>query len=235
MQAVILAAGRGTRMGGLTESAPKGLLRVAKKTLLEYEFDSLPEEVDEIILVVGYRGDMIREHFGSEYRGKRIVYVEQEVLDGTAGALWRAKDILKNRFIVMMGDDLYSRNDISQCLSATNVWALLVQEIPKMGMKGKVESDALGNIIQVKEGNNGDQPGFVSKNLFVLDTRIFDCPLVPKAAGNEEYGLPQTAIAAATRLGLSFKAVTGENWIQINGPEDLKQAEGALKKTGLMA
>ena len=75
MQVVILAAGRGTRMGGLTERVPKSLLEVAGKTLLEHKFDILPDDVDEIIIVVGYLGDKIREWYGDGYHSKRIQYL----------------------------------------------------------------------------------------------------------------------------------------------------------------
>src|SRR3989338_3733767 len=109
MQAVILAAVRGTRMKELTEGTPKALLEISGKPLLQYEFDSLPEVVDEVIIIVGYMGSMIQQRFGGIYKDKKIFYVEQDVLDGTAGALWRAKDILSDRFLVMMADDLYGR------------------------------------------------------------------------------------------------------------------------------
>src|SRR5215212_8859235 len=109
MQAVILAAGRGTRMVELTTEVPKPMLEVSGKTLLEYKFDALPEEVAEVIIIVGYLGSVIQRRFGGEYKGKKLFYVEQEELNGTAGALWHAKDILKDRFIVMMGDDIYTK------------------------------------------------------------------------------------------------------------------------------
>src|SRR5437016_4983418 len=109
MQAVILAAGHGTRMVELTQSVPKPMLTVAGKPLLEYKLDALPEKIDEVIIIVGYLGGVIQKHFGGLYDNKRILYVEQEKLDGTAGALWCAKDILHDRYLVMMGDDIYAK------------------------------------------------------------------------------------------------------------------------------
>src|ERR1700689_506521 len=109
MQTVILAAGRGTRMGALTESTPKPLLEVAGKTLLEHKLDMLPYDVDEVIIIVGYLGGEIQKRFGGTYKDKHIFYVEQEKLDGTAGALWQARSVLEGQFLVMMGDDLYAK------------------------------------------------------------------------------------------------------------------------------
>jgi bifunctional UDP-N-acetylglucosamine pyrophosphorylase/glucosamine-1-phosphate N-acetyltransferase len=65
MQAVILAAGKGTRMQPLTLTRPKQLVEAAGKPLIEHIVSSLPEEIDEIILVIGYLGNMIIEHCGS--------------------------------------------------------------------------------------------------------------------------------------------------------------------------
>ena len=60
MQVVILAAGRGTRMGDLTSDTPKPLLKVKDKTLLEYKLDVLPDSISEVIFVIGYKQEQIR-------------------------------------------------------------------------------------------------------------------------------------------------------------------------------
>lgn len=227
MQAVILAAGRGTRMGELTETVPKPLLEVNGKTLLEHEFDVLPENVDEVVLVVGYLGSVIQQRYGGLYSGKRILYVEQETLDGTAAALWRAKDILEERFIVMMSDDLYGRDDINKCLEKDD-WVTLVQKRGAIRSKGKVEVDEHNLILRITEGNHGDIPGLLGTNFFVLDTRLFEYPMVPKSEGSNEYGLPQTIIAASEKSGIPFYAIEGTSWFEITDPEDLKKAEEFL-------
>ena len=231
MQAVILAAGRGTRMKELTQEMPKALLEVAGEPILQYAFDALPDSVDEVIVVVGYMGGVIQQRFGGEYKGKRILYVEQDVLDGTAGALWRAQEILKDRFVVMMADDLYATSEIQKCIDAGE-WVELVQHRDAIRSKGKVEIDKHKNIVRIVEGNHGEVPGLLGTNLFVLDTRVFDFPLVPKTEGSEEYGLPQTIISAAKELGIVFRAVEGKLWLEITEPEDLQKAEEILAARG---
>lgn len=224
MQAVVLAAGRGTRMGELTASTPKVLLEVGGKTLLEHKLDILPNDVDEIILIVGYFGSTIQSRFGGVYGDKKILYVEQERLDGTAGALWRARSILKDQFLVMMGDDIYSQEDIIRCVSKTGGWTMLVQEMEHMNMGGRVSTDKKGNIVGVEEGDYAGKPGLINTNMFMLDTRIFNSPMVLKATGSDEFGLPQTAVTAAKKQGIPFYAIPATFWIQITTPEDLQKA-----------
>ena len=62
MQAVILAAGEGLRLSPLSEAVPKCLLKIGKKTLLEYTFSQLPSEIREVILVVGHLKNQIKKH-----------------------------------------------------------------------------------------------------------------------------------------------------------------------------
>src|SRR4051812_34627957 len=104
MQAIILAAGRGSRMGELSKQIPKPMIVVAGKTLLQHKIEALPPEVNEIVIIVGHLSGYITSHFGSEYQGRKITFVEQNELLGTAAALFMAKDLVKGRFISMMGD-----------------------------------------------------------------------------------------------------------------------------------
>ena len=234
MQAVILAAGRGTRMVELTESVPKPMLDVGGKPLLEYKLEALPEEVDEVIIIVGYLGSTIQKHFGGSYAGKRIFYVEQEELNGTAGALWDAKDILKDRFLVMAGDDIYTKEDMEAVIAPGDCWRLLTQQLSEMYRAGRVELDEQGRITDIIESSKEDEmrkaSGLASTSMFLLDKRIFEAPLVPKHEGSLEFGLPQTVMAAARSLGIRFEPVFTDQWIQITAPKDLVYAAEILKK-----
>lgn len=234
MQAIILAAGRGTRMDELTTATPKPMLPVAGRPLLEYKIDALPDSIDEVILIVGYLKDVIKRHFGAVYGGKRVRYIEQGELNGTAGALWSAKEMLHDRFLVMMGDDIYWSGDIETCIGKEDSWTLLVQELPQMHRAGNVKLDAEGRIGEIIESSIEDadrlEPGIASTNLYVLDTRIFSCPLLPKHADSLEYGLPQTAVNAAHLLGVPFEPIFTDKWIQITTPKDLVFAAEMLKK-----
>ena len=225
-----MAAGRGARMGVLTDDKPKVILEVAGKTLLEHKFDALPQEVDEILLIVGYRGGLIQKKFGGEYHDKRLVYVEQDKLDGTAGALWRAKGLLRDRFLVLNGDDIYGAEDIAKVI-ATPDWAMGVSTQEHIRTGGSVEVDAESHIVSIVEnhGENG-ATGLVGTNLFLFDMRLFSQQMVPKAPGSDEFGLPQTAIAAAKSLGIPFYALPATSWLQITSAEDLAKAEETLNK-----
>lgn len=227
MQAVILAAGRGTRMGSLVENIPKPMLQVNGKNLLEYKLDALPDEVQEVIFIVGYKGEVIRNYFGSEFGGRRISYVEQEVIDGTAGALWRARDLLHDRFVVMMGDDIYAADDVRACI-ANDDWSLVVQATDSERAGGAVEVTADQQITGITEGVHGGRR-FASTSLFVLDMRLFEFPMLPKAEGSTEFGLPQTVVAASQQSGIPFYAVDCSFWLQITAPEDLEKASELLK------
>ena len=230
MQAVILAAGRGTRMVELTESVPKPMLDVGGKPLLEYKLEAMPDEIDEVVLIVGYLGDVIRKHFGNGFARKRIQYVEQKELDGTAGALWKAKDLLHERFLVLMGDDIYAHEDIEACIAPGEVWRLLVQQVPELHRAGDVQLGDDGSISEIIEGDRRSEPGLASTNMFLLDTRLFAAPMVPKQLGSLEFGLPQTAVAASRSLKVRFEPVFTDKWIQITAPKDLVTAAEILKK-----
>ena len=225
MQAVIFAAGRGTRMKEMTDNMPKSMLSIASKPLLERKIEALPGSIDEVVLIVGYLGSTIQKHFGGEFAGKKIFYIEQEQLSGTADALWRAQPVLKDRFLAMNGDDLYATEDLETCM--TYEWSMLVEKRDPLLSGGKVFVDEDNRITDVVEGTHRGA-GLINAGAYVLDTRVFQYPLVQKAPGSDEYGLPQTILGAVRDLEVAFIAVPTTFWIQITAPEDLKKAEEML-------
>ncbi|OGG55893.1 hypothetical protein A3D71_03425 [Candidatus Kaiserbacteria bacterium RIFCSPHIGHO2_02_FULL_55_20] len=230
MQAVILAAGRGTRMEELTTAVPKPMLVVDGRTLIEHKLDALPEEIQEVVLITGHLSDVIKTRYKGSYRGRALTYVDQGDLNGTAGALWAAQDVLKDRFLVLNGDDIFDSEDLKKCAEESSSWKLLVQQMPEMHRAGSVELDDNANIAAIIEGDLGVEPGLASTNMFALDTRLFSQPRVPKQEGSLEYGLPQTVVAAAKALGVRLEPVFTSDWIQVNAPGDLTKAAEILKK-----
>ncbi|TSC67957.1 MAG: bifunctional UDP-N-acetylglucosamine pyrophosphorylase / Glucosamine-1-phosphate N-acetyltransferase [Parcubacteria group bacterium Gr01-1014_72] len=226
MKAVILAAGRGKRMNHLTNETPKPLLTVKGKTLLRHKLDALPREISEVIIIVGYFGDKIRKHLGDSYGGRKITYVEQGTLDGTAGALHAAKHLLQDgHFLVMMGDDLYGAADISRML--LHPWALLAERV-KMPKRGARVVLGEGNRIERIEERAELTPGeYNNTGLYMLGPKFFEYPLV--ACSPDEFGLPQTLVQAVRDV--SVRVVEATEWFQITAPEDILAAEKFLQKT----
>ena len=215
-------------MGSLTDATPKCLLQVAGKTLLEHKLDALPDEIDEVIIVVGYLGSKIHDFIGGIYNDKRVLYEEEEnPTSGSAAALWRAKDILKGKFLVMNGDNLYARDDMEKCL--THDWAVLVKEVPTI-RTGAVTVDKTNRVTGIAENTeHKGKKGYANTGLYALDTRIFNYTPVPKAAGSSELGLPQTMVQAAKDIRI--EAVPATFWAEIKSPEDLEKAAQMLEKT----
>ena len=224
MQAVILAAGRGTRMGELTNGTPKPLLKVLGKTLLERKLDELPEKISEIIVIIGYHGEQIIESLGDQYKDKKISYVWQKELKGTADAVWQAKDILKDRFIVLMGDDIYCKEDIDACLKED--WAILVKEVEFLEAGGKIVLNSDGSVKDIIEGSHHhEHHALVNSGLYVLGTEIFDYQMV-QIPGKTEFGLPQTLLQLVSKFPI--KVVKSKFWLSQTAPEDLESAEKEL-------
>ncbi|HMO49983.1 MAG TPA: NTP transferase domain-containing protein [Kiritimatiellia bacterium] len=108
MQTVILAGGKGTRIASVAGDLPKILVPVAGKPFVEHQFDLLRAcGYSEVLLSIGYRGDVIRGYVGNGSRfGMKVAYVEEspDALKGTGGALVHALDALQTEFMLLYGD-----------------------------------------------------------------------------------------------------------------------------------
>lgn len=219
MKVVILAAGRGTRMQHLTTDTPKPLLLYRNKTLIEHKLEALPDHIGEVIIVVGHMGEKIRKHFGDSWNGKNISYAEQSEMLGTAHALFAAKGLLDEPFIVLMGDDLYGKEDLD-ALSKESGWAIVVENSEELQSGGKIIQNDDGTLREIVEDKDGLIPyNLVYTGACLLTPEIFDMEMT-RLQNSKEFGLPQTFAKAASERPIKIHHAT--HWKRITSPEDLE-------------
>ena len=208
-------------MGDLTKDTPKPLLIDSKtgKTLLEERLEELPDQISEIIIVVGYKGEQIKEKIGNEFNQKKITYVTQDDLNGTAGALYTAKDILHDDFLVIAGDDKYKKHDLEKLISSQHDTAILASKIDtnipqkRYGIL-KVSGDT---VIDVVENQKAEGVDLVNTGAYKLNDTYFGHDPVRAGNDSDEMGLPQTVI----KMG-DTGVVEAEDWSKVDYPEDLQ-------------
>ncbi len=223
MQAVILAAGEGRRMRPLTLERPKPLVVVAGRPLLERIVDALPAEVDELILIVGYKGDMIRSRFGDSYKGRRIRYAYQWMPAGTAHALSMARPLLGDgKFILMFADDIHGARAIAASLEYP--LAVLAATHPEPSKFGVIELNADGTLANIVEKPKVPLTNLVSTGAMVLDSRIFQYEAPRHESGEYYMTDPFSSLAKEHPV----MVVEQDLWIPVGCPEDIKIAEEKL-------
>ena len=109
MKIVIMAGGRGTRIAEVNSEVPKPMIPIMGKPILEYEIECLKQQgYKDIILVIGYLGQVVQDYFGDGAKfGVSIEYVVEESPLGTAGALYLLKDKIKEDFLLLNGDIIF--------------------------------------------------------------------------------------------------------------------------------
>lgn len=212
-------------MGEMTNDVPKPLLKISGRPILEYTLANLPREINEVIFVIGYLGHKIKNHFGAKHQGRDLQYIWQLSPSGTGGALWQIRKTLHGKFIVLMGDDLYHHKDLKKILK--HDLAVLVKEIEEPSRFGVIEVDARGHLVQIVEKPAEPKSNLVNAGVYVLDSRIFNYPLVP-IYGGTEFGLPQTLAQMADKY--KIKVEYAEVWHPNTKGEDLKKAEEIVRK-----
>jgi bifunctional UDP-N-acetylglucosamine pyrophosphorylase/glucosamine-1-phosphate N-acetyltransferase len=170
MKGVILAAGKSTRSYPLTVDKPKSLIKVAGRSIIEHQLENLRGLVSEVVIVVGFKKDKIMEAIGQKFQEMKIVYAEQKEQLGTGHALLAAEPYLTEDFVVMMGDDIYSRENTE----------LLTKEKPSLLSK-EVDNPSIYGVWKEKDGfvsgfyEKPEKPisNLANCGLYLLEPEIF--------------------------------------------------------------
>ncbi len=227
-QAVILAAGRGTRMGSMTHDIPKPMLPIHGRPMIDHILERLQKAgIERFLIVIGYHGETIQEHFGKE-NSVSVEFVRQNPVNGTGSGALLAQDFARRQpFLLTYGDILC---DPSEYLRATSILsgdpstaaviAVKAVDDPWQGAAVYEESGRITQIIE-KPPKGTSTTRWNSAGFYVFRPVIFEylARLGPSPRG--EYELT-SALDSMLLDGLDLRVspIEGE-WRDVGRPEDL--------------
>jgi UDP-N-acetylglucosamine diphosphorylase / glucose-1-phosphate thymidylyltransferase / UDP-N-acetylgalactosamine diphosphorylase / glucosamine-1-phosphate N-acetyltransferase / galactosamine-1-phosphate N-acetyltransferase len=226
--AVLLAAGRGTRMRDLTADIPKPMIKVRGKPILLHIVEGLQTAgIKNFLIIVGYHGDTVREYFGDgTCFGLRISYATQVVQDGTGRVVDLARDFTENvPFVLSYGDILVDPHNYKSIADlGDDVEAIIsVKRDEDVSKGGAVFLNKQMELIDLREK---PKPGektspWYNAGLYAFRPSIFEFTARLQPSPRGEYELTD-AIRELAQSGKKVKALelTGE-WADVRDPEIL--------------
>jgi NDP-sugar pyrophosphorylase family protein len=232
MKAVILAAGKGKRMGELTAKLPKPMVEVEGKPVLEYIVEGLRDEakITDFFIITGWCGNVIRDHFGDGKRWKvNIAYGEQVVQDGTGKAPELAREwVSKDRFLLTYGDILLRPpTDYALLVAAFHEDGVIaVKDGEDLTKGGAVVLDSDGFMIDlVEKGASSQVPAnaYYNAGIYLLTPRIFAYTARLEKSPRGEYEFTD-ALMAGVKAGDRLRGVTlRREWADVRDPSVLAE------------
>ena len=222
MDAIILAAGLGTRLRPHTLTTPKPLLPIQGRPILDWTLDALPRSVERVVIVVNYLADQIENYLKSQKHCSNWIVVRQNEPRGTGDALRSCRgQIAAERFFVLNGDDLYGAADLD-ALGRTPAGVLVhpVDEPRKFGIVFATPDGMLDRLVE-KPPLDGRQMANIGAYMFPRWAMDVELPLSPR--GEYEITDAVTAVAAAE----PFHVVSASFWLPIGTIEAWEKAQSA--------
>lgn len=222
MQAVIMAGGKGTRLQSVAKDIPKPMVEILNKPILEYQIESLKASgIKDIILIVGYLGEIIKGYFkdGTNWN-VNIDYIVEDKPLGTAGALYYLKDKIKNDFILIFGDlllDIDWNRFMEYHKSKGGIITLYGHPNTHPYDSDIIVSDSNGKVLNIEEKNaerNFYYHNFVNAGIYCLNPILFEMVKKP-----EKIDLEKNIIAGQIEYGTVYSYKAAEYVHDIGVPD----------------
>ncbi|MDP9291585.1 MAG: nucleotidyltransferase family protein [Verrucomicrobiota bacterium] len=228
-KAVLLAAGRGTRMRELTDDLPKPMIAVRGKPILSHIIEGLTAAgIERVLIVVGYRADVVRDFFGNGSQfGIEIEYVTQVVQDGTGRVVELGRDFCAgDPFILSYGDILVDpRNYHSLAQLGPEEAIICVKKNEDVSKGGAVFLNEKFELTDLREKPKPGEPTspWYNAGIYLFRPSIFEFTARLERSPRGEYELTD-AIRALALDGKTVKGLelTGE-WADVRDPEVLHE------------
>jgi bifunctional UDP-N-acetylglucosamine pyrophosphorylase/glucosamine-1-phosphate N-acetyltransferase len=220
MDAVVLAAGLGTRLRPHTLQTPKPLLPVQGRPILDWALGALPPVIDRVVVVVHYLADQVETYLHGQKHIRQWATVFQDKPQGTGDALRMCRDHLSaDRFLVVNGDDLYGAADLAALSGcAAGLLVQMMNEPRRFGIAFLKPDGTLDRLVE-KPNLNGRFPA--NTGAYLLPRQVFDIELKLSARG--EYEITDYVSALAARG--PFQVIQAKFWLPIGTTEVWQKAQ----------
>ena len=152
MKVIIPLAGKGTRLRPHTLTVPKPMLRVAGKPVMDYVLDDVRKagDIDEVIYITGHLKEAVELHARSAYPDMKASFIEQQVQDGTAGAVGLARSHVDQPVLIIFVDTIFDADlsVIKTCTDDGILWTKVVDDWQRYGV---IVADEAGYMTQIVE------------------------------------------------------------------------------------
>ncbi len=229
MKAIVLAAGRGTRLGNKTEQLPKALLDISGRPLLEYTLDFLAgAEWEEIIIVGGFEFETFAQYL--KKRPDITLLQNKDFHSGNIVTLKTARQHLNDGFLLMNADHIYPKTFLSQLLQhRSGVVAACDFDRDLVADDMKVWEEPKGQIKSIHKKLAAFNGGYIGMTLVNQDSlanylQAFDLVCTQRPEASVEEVLQQLADQGTPPR---IADLSGSRWYEIDTPQDLKVAEDA--------
>jgi len=220
MDAIILAAGLGTRLRPHTLTTPKPLLAIRGRPILDWTLAALPKAVNRVVVVTHYLAEQMESYLQQQTHFRDWVTVFQQTPRGTGDAFKSCRNSVKaDRYLVLNGDDLYGASDLARL--AEKPMGMLVHAVDEPRKFGIVFSRPDGTLetLVEKPDLTGRQMANIGAYLFPRDAFDIDLPLSPRG----EYEITDAVSALAARK--TFYTVEARAWLPIGDEAAWRRAE----------
>ncbi len=232
MKAIILAAGVGKRFKEITDHRPKCLIEVQGKTLLERTLQALGAAgVNEAVVVIGYRGDMIKQAIGADCGGVRVRYVFNEQYEkGAILSLRSAHAEFDDDILIMDADVLFPIALIERLVRSSHANCFLLDGSAENTGEEQMLLTRGGRVLNIIRGGSGDFDA-VGESVGFLKVSRSDAPLLRSilddlvAQGRDSIEHEEAFPIFLAQRVVGFERVDDLPWTEIDFPEDLARAE----------
>lgn len=231
MKALVLAGGRGKRVNEHSDKINKCMINIAGRPVIENSLDSaIDSDVDEIVIVVGYRAEDIINYYGNNYKGTTIKYVIQWERHGLVHAMECARETLNgDDFMLVLGDEVLVNPRHKEMLESFRTQDVFVM----CGLLYVEDKEQIKNTYTVFQGDDNTIYRLVEKpknplnhlmgtGVCIFKNKIFDyIPYIPINHIRKEKELPDL-IQCAVDDGLTVRSfIICDNYSNINTVNDI--------------
>ena len=221
MDAIILAAGKGTRLRPHTNTTPKPLLAVQGRPILDWIIGALPP-VERLVVVVNYLAGQIEDYLAKQTHVRNWTTVRQAEPRGTGDALMACRGkVTADKVMVLNGDDLIGRADLAALAAVPmGILAHAVDEPKSYGIIFRNPDGTLNRVVEKPEGLSPPQLANIGGYLFPRSVFDLTLPLSPRG----EYEITDAVSQLAAKGG--FQVVEAKYWLPIGTIEQWEAAQG---------